>query len=365
MTYYSRARSSRAQDVIICDFCENPTKQFCNSCQVSLCEDCKTKHKSEFKSLSHEFVPFQDRNITLAFPECRDHPGKRCEAHCKQCHIPVCIKCFMGTHQGHDAEELTQETRIKEIQHEVQEIKKNLIPKCQKEDSNTETAIYNAIVEFDIVGGENKATRELWHKEVDTLFDKIETLRQSHQGKKLDSLRAYQTKIKNLISDMKKTTEHNEKILKSGKLSQINTYQSKLRKYQQDPEKVHSKMPTVNTKIIQGKDLMIAFGDLKATMTQGTQATPFVNVINTPVALAKPSRGFSQLANIPELTNAQKCRPPLNTFASNNIDSINEGYRTTASPRIRSIAVSRSSDENLSSDSDEYAPMTRYGTKRK
>nr|XP_022312099.1 uncharacterized protein LOC111117325 isoform X2 [Crassostrea virginica] len=50
--------TSWAQDVIICDLCDKPTQQFCNSCQVNLCETCVKKHRDEFKSLIHEIVPF-------------------------------------------------------------------------------------------------------------------------------------------------------------------------------------------------------------------------------------------------------------------------------------------------------------------
>ena len=265
--------TTRAQDVVTCDFCENPTKQFCNSCQVSICDECIIKHKDELKSLSHECVPFQDRKIQLALPECQDHPGNRCESHCKQCHKPVCINCIWTTHQGHEAERLTKETRIKEIKHEIKEIEDNLMPKLQKEDSNVDDEVSIAIVDFDKVGRENKETRELWHKEVDTLFDKIETLRQSHQDKKIDALRAYQNKIKGMISKMEETADHDKKVLKSNELSQINTYKCKLREHQETPNKIEIEIPEVNTKKELGKELSIAIGQFKATMTQGTQST--------------------------------------------------------------------------------------------
>ena len=50
--------TSWAQEVITCDLCGKPTQQFCNSCQVNLCEICVKKHRDEFKSLIHEIVPF-------------------------------------------------------------------------------------------------------------------------------------------------------------------------------------------------------------------------------------------------------------------------------------------------------------------
>nr|XP_022291270.1 tripartite motif-containing protein 2-like [Crassostrea virginica] len=56
--------TSLAQDVITCDLCDKPIQQFCNSCQVSLCETCVKKHRDEFKSLMHEIVPFRCRLTT-------------------------------------------------------------------------------------------------------------------------------------------------------------------------------------------------------------------------------------------------------------------------------------------------------------
>ncbi|XP_078309947.1 uncharacterized protein LOC144618154 [Crassostrea virginica] len=265
--------TTSAQDVVTCDFCSNPTEQFCNSCQVSLCVGCTIKHKDELKSLAHECVPFQDRKIQLALPECQDHPGNRCESHCEQCHKPVCINCIWTTHQGHEAERLTKETRIKEIKHEIQEIEKNLRPNLQKEDSNVENQVLKAIADFDKVGKGNKATRELWHKEVDTLFDKIESLRQSHQDTKLDALREYQSKIKSLISEMEETAVHDKKILKSSELSQINTYRCKFRGYQETPNNIDIIIPDVNTKNDLGNELSVAIGNFKASITQGTYAT--------------------------------------------------------------------------------------------
>ena len=98
-----------AQDFITCDLCNKPTQQFCNSCQVSLCDTCVKKHREDFSSLSHDIVPFLDRKIQLECPECHHHPGQRCEANCLKCSEPVCFKCVIsGPHKGHEVEELTK-----------------------------------------------------------------------------------------------------------------------------------------------------------------------------------------------------------------------------------------------------------------
>ncbi|XP_078330463.1 uncharacterized protein LOC144624503 [Crassostrea virginica] len=129
--------TSWAQDVITCDLCDKAAQQFCNSCQVSLCESCVKKHRDEVKSLPHDIVPFLDRKIQVVYPECQEHSGQRCEVNCKECNTPVCIKCIgFGPHKGHDIEELTEyhENKIRKIKSDTEEMKAKLIPKYQKED---------------------------------------------------------------------------------------------------------------------------------------------------------------------------------------------------------------------------------------
>ena len=98
-----------AQNVVLCDLCDKSTHQFCNSCQVSLCETCLKQHREDFQSLIHDIVPFLDRKIQLVCPECQHHPGQRCEANCLQCSEPVCFRCVIsGPHKRHEIEELTK-----------------------------------------------------------------------------------------------------------------------------------------------------------------------------------------------------------------------------------------------------------------
>ena len=135
--------TSWAQDVIICNLCENPALRFCNSCQTDLCLNCVGKHLHEFESLSHDIVPFQHRKIRLVLPECEFHPGQRCEAHCQQCQTPVCVKCFTGNHKGHDVVELEEivEKKKEIIRKEQQKTEANILSKYQTRDDNIKTQI--------------------------------------------------------------------------------------------------------------------------------------------------------------------------------------------------------------------------------
>ena len=262
---------SWAQDVITCDLCDKPTQQFCNSCQVSLCETCVKSHKDQFKSLIHEIVPFLDRKIQLVCPECQLHPGQRCEANCLQCSEPVCFKCVIsGPHKGHEVEELTKthEYIKQKIEKDTVEIKAKIIPEYQRKNAEIENSMSKTKSQFDQIKTESEKLRKLWHQEVDSIFDKIDSLSQSHREENLNNLQSYHTKIRKLISEMNETVKQNEKLLKSIKLSEVRNYQSKVKEYEDLPEYLDSHMPTLVSKVDQGKELSIEIGDFRAILKQ-------------------------------------------------------------------------------------------------
>nr|XP_022310924.1 tripartite motif-containing protein 2-like [Crassostrea virginica] len=191
--------TSWAQDVITCDLCDKPTHQFCNNCQVNLCETCVKKHRDEFKSLMHEIVPFLERKIQLVFPECKEHSGQRCEVNCKQCNTPVCVKCIVsGPHKGHDVEELieTHEKKIQKIKSDTEEIRAKIIPKYENEDQKIGNIISTTKSKIDDLRKESKELRKLWHQEVDNIFDKIDSLSQSLGEENLIAQQRYHHKKK-------------------------------------------------------------------------------------------------------------------------------------------------------------------------
>ncbi|XP_078330173.1 uncharacterized protein LOC144624380 [Crassostrea virginica] len=275
--------TSWAQDVITCDLCDKPTQQFCNNCQVNLCEKCVKKHRDELKSLMHEIVPFLERKIQFVFPECRNHSGQRCEVNCKKCNKPVCVKCIVsGPHKGHDVEEITEtyEKKIRKIKSDTEEIKAKIIPKYQKEDHKIGNTISTTKSKIEDQGKESQQLRKLWHQEVDNIFDKIDSLSQSLEEENLNALQRYHQKIRNLISKMNKTVKQNEKLFNSKKLFEVNKYKSKLNKYQDLPVNMNLKFPLLHFNIDKGKELSIEIGGYTATLKQISQYQNFPENVN-------------------------------------------------------------------------------------
>ncbi|XP_078328793.1 uncharacterized protein LOC144623830 [Crassostrea virginica] len=288
--------TSWAQDVITCDLCDKAAQQFCNSCQVSLCETCikfcnscqfnlcetcEKKHRDEFKSLPHDIVPFLHKKAQLVFSACQEHIGQRCEVNCKECNKHVCLKCIVsGTHKGHDVEELTEthKNKIRKIKYDTEEMRTKLIPKYQKEDVEIRNKISKTKSKVDDLGNESKKLRTLWHQEVDNIFDKIDSLSQSFTEKILKALQEYHNKIKDLISEMNAIVKQNENLFNSNKLSEVNKYQSKLNEYQDFPEHVDLELPSLRSNIDQRKELIIEIGGYRAMLKQMSPPSPSADV---------------------------------------------------------------------------------------
>ena len=179
-----------------------------------LCEDYVRKHRDKFHHLPRDIVSFLDRRIQLAFPEWKKHSERRCEAQCQQCHTLVCIMCVIGPHKGHDAEELskTHERKIQKIKYDTQKLQVKVIPQYQEEYTKTGNTMSQAKSRFDDLRNESRKLRQLWHKEVDKIFDKIDSLNQSLRDRNLNCLQTHQNKIRNQIFEMTNIIKQNNKI---------------------------------------------------------------------------------------------------------------------------------------------------------
>ncbi|XP_048743729.2 uncharacterized protein LOC125657116 [Ostrea edulis] len=262
----------QAQEVITCDLCVKPTQQFCNSCQLSLCVDCVNKHVDKLKYQQHDIVHFKDRKIQLVFPECELHTNQRCEAHCQQCDVPVCLKCMLGPHNGHKYEDMSDifNSKKNDIEKEIKEIESTIIPQYNKKNEETESKLSFIMAKFDELDKEKEKHRKSWHQEVDTIFNHLGSLMKSIKENLLAALNSHQSKIKNHIPDMTQTVQQNKKILKSNNVSAVTNFKSKLEEYRNMPSNIDVKLPSLKTNTVQGRELSLELGEYKASLTQTT-----------------------------------------------------------------------------------------------
>ncbi|XP_048741223.2 tripartite motif-containing protein 2-like isoform X2 [Ostrea edulis] len=263
--------TTQAQEVINCDLCVKPTYQFCNRCQLSLCVDCVGKHVDKLKYQPHDIVHFKDRKVRLYFPECEFHPNKICEAHCQQCDIPVCLKCILGRHNGHKCIDLSGIfTKKKDIEKETQEIESTIIPLYRKKNEESVSKLSITMAKFDELEIEKEKHRRFWHKEVDSIFNKISSLIKSMKENHMAALKSYQCEIKNRIPGMIKTVQQNKELLNSKKMSEVTNYKSKLEEYRNMPADIDVKLPSLKTNTVQGRELSLELGEYKASLTKTT-----------------------------------------------------------------------------------------------
>ncbi|XP_055998755.1 E3 ubiquitin-protein ligase TRIM71-like [Ostrea edulis] len=306
----------QAQEVITCDLCVKPTQQFCNNCQLSLCVDCVSKHVVKLKYQQHDIVHFKDRKIQLVFPECEFHTNQRCEAHCQQCDVPVCLKCMLGPHNGHKYGDMSDifNSKKHDIEKETKEIESTIIPQYKKKNEETESKLSIIMAEFDELDKEKEKHRKSWHQEVDTIFNNLGSLMKSIKENLLAALNSHQSKIRNQIPDMTRTVQQNKEILKSNNVSAVTNYKFKLQEYRNMPTDIDVKLPSLKTNTIQGRELSLELGEYKASLTQTTLSNLTEEV--SYLSLQKMLEQAKSITTIPAGVN------PLNNVACVGVDEV-------------------------------------------
>nr|XP_034306927.1 tripartite motif-containing protein 45-like [Crassostrea gigas] len=259
-----------AQEVIICDLCETPARQFCNSCQVSLCLGCIGKHMDSIQTLKHEVVQFKDRKVQLVYQECGSHSGQRCEAQCSRCNVPICMICVISTHNGHTIRLMKDVVcdLKSEIQHETRDIESNLLPLYKEMKENTKMDIGKLTQEFNSLESDTEKLRKSWQQEVDAIFNKFCSLNKSIRENHLTVLTSHQSLLENQIQEMTKTVQQNKENHQSNKVSEVTKHQSKLTEYKEIPTIVQQPIPSLKSNTDPGKELTIELGEYTATLKQ-------------------------------------------------------------------------------------------------
>lgn len=336
-------RKSWAQNLITCYLCDKPALRFCNSCQADLCLECIGKHvEPDASSPSHDIVPYKNRQPAL--PTCDSHADQRCQAHCKQCHIPICTTCFIGPHKGHDAEEYTEIVKRKtdEILTETEEIKDNIIPKFKTTEENIGTKITEVA---DIYNKEEtglEKLREIWLEEVNSIFDQAISHNRSMKKNDLAILSARQTELQKVIPVMIDTIKDNKQMLKENKALNLTNYKSKLSEYKKIYTDVKIKCPCmISTNTDQGRQLRIEADTFSASLTR--KPSPSLSVSKR--KLLSKARLIATIPTDHHLLNRLACVGTGEAWIS--------GYNIIATP----VYTVLESDQNECANSTQYWPL--------
>jgi len=90
----------------ICEDCEDQEAvNHCIQCNLSLCQKHSENHREIKRFANHTFAPLAEIGlppIKQRIIKCLEHNGLEIDAYCKKCDLPVCPKCGIQKHSGHE-----------------------------------------------------------------------------------------------------------------------------------------------------------------------------------------------------------------------------------------------------------------------
>ena len=182
----ARKVKSQAQEVVVCNLCQEPVSFFCRRCGVNLCDQCALSHLRTKSKFGHDVVDFASKDDDDSFL-CDSHPQHECLAYCKTCDVPICILCVSIKHKSHEISELHDkiEGLLKDIALENNRLQlfcgqlKNLLDHTTKQLSSLSSFYQDKKVEIRVHGEE-------WHRQIDNhvkkLHQELDDMKEEHEA---------------------------------------------------------------------------------------------------------------------------------------------------------------------------------------
>ncbi|XP_061168868.1 E3 ubiquitin-protein ligase TRIM45-like [Saccostrea echinata] len=282
-----------AQDVMRCDLCETAVVQMhCDTCLVNLCKACVGEHASADLSEPHKIVDFKNRKSTTLYPRCITHNKERCKIYCKQCDIPLCIKCLVSDqHLGHKLSEMLQvlEEKRDSFFKEQNELNETIYPTYQNIECDIEKRITELEKEYEDLLTTIIQHGEKWHREIDKLVNKFQAELDETKKTQLQALMKHLDGTKQNISKIRNEINSLEVVLNSEDTFQLLCMKSNLKEYRQLPQKIVPCLPRFKPERIQEDYVCKMFGALSSgTLTSDVQGYTMEITQESPEAGSSP-----------------------------------------------------------------------------
>ncbi|XP_071952506.1 uncharacterized protein [Antedon mediterranea] len=124
---YTKETKENVASVKSCVMCNKAATAHCMECSAYLCKQCGENHCKILPCRDHkvmslnQYMAMDAAERTAAKPVmCPKHTSVSVEFYCNTCNQPVCMKCTVVSHKGHDLQEL--DTAFKRFKDEANKI---------------------------------------------------------------------------------------------------------------------------------------------------------------------------------------------------------------------------------------------------
>ncbi|XP_062615242.1 uncharacterized protein LOC134276975 [Saccostrea cucullata] len=261
------ATSTTAQDMMRCDICKNNEVQMhCDACLVNLCKLCVGEHFSKDLSKTHKIVDYKDKKSTPIFPQCASHSDSLCECFCKDCNIPLCLKCVISTdiHRNHNLSIISDILRFRKdaINKDFEELKETIIPTYQFIKSSVQLRLKQIELIYDNIKKDITKHGQDWHKEVDKCVNKLSSSVQEMKTKHINLLKEHQDDVNKRLGTIQDSVQQCKNLMESNDISLCLNYTSLNEEYRQLPQKPVGDIPVFTPLQITPSKFLDMFGNL-------------------------------------------------------------------------------------------------------
>ncbi|XP_062609936.1 uncharacterized protein LOC134271737 [Saccostrea cucullata] len=214
--------SGFAQHYVECTTCDSNAEYHCNTCQFDLCQACKETHQRKKKTENHEVVLYKEREEKVQ-ERCCTHSDKIYDACCKECEIPVCIKCIMESHSCHAIVEIEVmfNEKLEMFTKQIQELKEKIIPQCEDIQKNISQKMENCRKSLSQIRSDLLATAQSIKDLVDLILkEKTENLSKIEDSL-MKELQSHEKEMKTYTDDLNSIIEDVEVLRRTGKKAEF------------------------------------------------------------------------------------------------------------------------------------------------